>query len=161
MSRAGTMLGRGSLLRAAVVVAVVVSGCGDNRKAERPVFKVHGRLTFDGVPMSGAEIAFNAKDQENRDIQPKAKADQSGDYTLSSYRQNDGAPAGEYIVTIYWPAPLSKAAAAKADKAETPEEKDQIIAPDRLNGLYSSVTTSKLRATVEKKDNTIDFALTK
>ncbi|VTR93734.1 Uncharacterized protein OS=Singulisphaera acidiphila (strain ATCC BAA-1392 / DSM 18658 / VKM B-2454 / MOB10) GN=Sinac_3752 PE=4 SV=1 [Gemmata massiliana] len=133
-------------------------GCGGGSK-EKPVFKVHGKLTFEGKPMSGAEIAFLPADPAQRGLQSRATANANGEYTLYTYRQNDGAPAGEYVVTLYWPAPLSKRAAEKLEKAETVEEKDAIIAPDRLKDVYRDPLKTKLKATVAEKDNEIDFTL--
>ena len=138
--------------------AVLVCGCGD-RGNEKPVFKVHGTLTFEGQPMPGAEIAFIPADPTQRGLQPHATADANGTYTLYTYRQNDGAPAGDYVVTIYWPGPLSKKAAEKLEKSETPEEKDSIVAPDKLKGAYRDPQKTKLKATVVEKDNEIDFKL--
>lgn len=142
----------------AVAAAAALGGCSDRGK-EKPVFKVHGKLTFEDKAMAGAEIAFIPADPAQRGLQSRAKADASGEYTLYTYRQNDGAPAGEYVVTIYWPAPLSKKAAEKLEKAETVEEKDSILAPDRLKNAYTDPLKTKLKATVAEKDNEIDFKL--
>jgi hypothetical protein len=143
-----------------LVVSSLAASCGcSNANKEKPVFKVHGKLTFEGRPMSKAEIAFLPADPAQRGLQSRATANADGEYTLYTYRKDDGAPAGDYVVTIYWPAPLSKKAAEKLEKAETIEEKDMILAPDRLKNAYTDPLKTKLKATVAEKDNEIDFKL--
>lgn len=152
------MTARATAVLLAVGPAVLLAGCG-GKSGEKPVFKVHGKLTHEGQPMAKAEIAFIPADPTQRGLQSRATADANGEYTLYTYRQNDGAPAGDYVVTIYWPGPLSKRAAEKLEKADTVEAKDEIVAPDRLKHVYSDPLKTKLKATVGEKDNEIDFKL--
>ena len=70
---------------------------------------------------------------------------------------DDGAPAGEHIVTIYWPAPRPKGLPKPA--SPDPEDSGQLNTVDKLGNKYSLVGVSKLRARVEPRDNEIDFDL--
>ncbi|WP_157368624.1 transthyretin-like family protein [Zavarzinella formosa] len=143
-------------------VVLFPTGCSDTKK-EKPVFKVHGKLTFEGKPMAKVEIAFVAVAQDQREVQPRATADENGMYVLSAYRDQDGAPAGEYLVTIYWPGPRKPSVKTDTKTGgaapDSPEAEDEAMAPDRLKNVYRFAHTTKLKAAVAEKDNEIDFKL--
>src|ERR1700685_2288827 len=80
-------------------LAVVVTGCGPSRKS---VFPVKGRVVDSaGKPVVGATVIFHpvTRDQDDEN-KPVARVDETGAYVLTTYVQGDGAPAGEYSVTI-------------------------------------------------------------
>jgi hypothetical protein len=131
-----------------------MTGCSE-QKGEKPVFKVHGRLTFEGRPMAKAMISFYSVNANDRAVPSHATADEDGQYELHTYRDSDGAPAGEYIVTIFWPGPR-----LKKDKTADPGDSEaETATPDRLKGEYALAGKSKLRATVREQNNEIDFKL--
>ena len=135
--------------RFCVALSILLAGCGedDNRKM---VFPVQGRLTFNGQPMKKALISFHPlEDSDPEPLRPTAEADQDGKYRLTAYITNDGAPAGKYAVTIYWPAPVKNPADENSDSWPA----------DLLRGAYSNQATSRLRATVQERENVIDFSL--
>ena len=68
---------------------------------------------------------------------PRGTTDADGKFQLRTYHGGDGAPAGEYTVTIYWPGPYSPKMAVE----------DQ-IPPDRLGERFMNPAVSPLRATV-------------
>ncbi|MBN9517732.1 carboxypeptidase regulatory-like domain-containing protein [bacterium] len=140
----------------AFALALAAAGCS-GKPAEKPVFKVRGRVTYETKPMAKALVSFYAADQKDRDTPAHATADEDGRYVLHTYRADDGAPQGEYLVTIYWPAPRPKAA-PKGEYVD-PVDADQLNTIDRLKNKYSSVGVTKLRARVEPRDNEIDFNL--
>lgn len=136
------------LLAAGAAVAV---GCGkqDNRKA---VFQVSGRVTFKGESMAGAVIGFHPlNDPDPRAVHATGSADGDGRFSLTTYATGDGAPAGEYAVTVYWP--------GKRPKEKVEPGEDVELPPDRLARVYSNPKSTKLRGTVRKQANTIDFSL--
>lgn len=143
----------GPCLALAVALA---AGCS-NGPREKAVFKARGRLTYESKPMAKAIVTFHFADPSDRSTPAHATADDEGNYVLHTYRADDGAPAGEYIVTIYWPAPRPKSAPKPA--SPDPEDSGQLSTVDRLNNRYSTVGISKLRATVEPRDNEINFNL--
>ena len=69
---------------------------------------------------------------DSPDPRPRANVAADGTFTLSTYGENDGAPAGDYIVAISW------------ENTDTNE--------DRLRGRYSG-PTSRLRAKVAEGNN--------
>ncbi|VTS06348.1 hypothetical protein [Tuwongella immobilis] len=110
---------------------------------------VSGTVTFKGKPMGGAIVTFYPMTTgEKFAAAPSATADADGKYRLTTYFSGDGAPAGEYRVTIYWP---GKRRGLPNDDGDLP--------PDQLKEVYANKATSKLRAKVAAQENTIDFAL--
>lgn len=132
-------------------VLTLAVGCGGSGR--RPTAPVHGRLTYGGKPMSGALISFYSVDPNDRAEPSHATADGDGRFTMETYRQNDGVPAGEYVVTVFWPGDKPK-------KAPPDPDDPNAGAPDRLKLAYASTRSSKLRATVRAgADNEINFNL--
>ena len=148
------------VLLSLALLAGLVAGCGRSDLPEHavPVFKVGGALTHKGAPMGKAVITFHPTSPAPVSGKTKppvvtATADDQGKYALSTYYTGDGAPEGQYTVTIYWPG-------ERNTKVVTPGmEGDQPLAPDRLKMAHADAKTSKLKATVEKKENAIDFDL--
>ena len=135
-----------------VAVTIIAAGCGsqDDRK---PMFPISGRLTFKGEPMTGARVGFHPlNDPDPRAVRATGTAGEDGRFALTTYLTGDGAPAGEYAVTIYWPGKRPKGQALEpGEDAEMP--------PDRLNRAYADPKTVKLRATVRAEPNAIEFNL--
>jgi hypothetical protein len=96
----------------AVVVALAIllcAGCGKNhtgiKGAKLAVFPVKGKLTIDGHPMAGARLLFNpTKDfpAGSAQVRPQATVDADGTFEVSTYGKGDGAPEGEYRVSVSW-----------------------------------------------------------
>jgi len=112
-----------------------------NRK---PCHPVRGHVFIDGVPAANASVVFHLKE-------PGAKAprrtcdgliESDGSYALSTYGPADGAPAGEYVITIA----RGDGFAVKGPGPEIPE-------------VYRKVATSPLTATVKSGTNELTFEL--
>ena len=138
------------LATVAVALCFAMAGCAKpvQPTGAVPVFPVSGNLMYQGQSMMGAVITFHSTERQRT---AQGTADEMGVYTLTTYRSNDGAAAGDYIVTIHWP--------SSPQAAPSPDDPDPLLPPDRLHATYTSVKTSKLRATVEESSNTIDFEL--
>lgn len=131
----------------AAVLTLALAGCSEEpRPGTLPVFSVCGFASWEGEPMSGAVITFHRRDSH---LSAQGVADQDGVYYLTTYLTDDGAAAGDYSVTIYWPD-------AKAPPSTDP---DPPLAPDLLKQAYANAKTTKLSATVREEDNSIDFRL--
>jgi hypothetical protein len=96
-------------------------------------------VLFDGKPAAGATVFFYPVETDAEALAPYGVTDANGSFTLTTYLTFDGAPAGEYVVTVRWPGP--------------PRRGEDEQGPDRLKGRYDNPKTSKLRATVETKPN--------
>jgi 3',5'-cyclic AMP phosphodiesterase CpdA len=114
----------------------------------RPCHPVRGQVFFDGCPPPGAYIVFTAVDPKDKRItRADALVEPDGSFTLSTYTANDGAPAGEYVVTVVWRKPFLSA--------------DGKPGPNLLPERYSRAESSGLKATVKAGTNTFTFDLTK
>ncbi len=95
------------LPRLGLVLAIVclgVSGCAGNRKP--PAIPVKGKVMYrKTTPPVGALVVFHpASVDREKEIggKPFGKVGEDGSFTLTTYQEGDGAPAGDYNVTIDW-----------------------------------------------------------
>jgi hypothetical protein len=78
-------------------------GCGCNRGPVLPeLVPVHGTVTLDGKPLSGASIAF-VPIGNTRGTGADGCTDNNGQYEVFDRRGQKGAPVGEYRVSIVKP----------------------------------------------------------
>lgn len=134
-------------LSAIVLVAAGLAGCDDRPSAagRRPVYPVEGRLLIEGVPAANAQVAFHpAGDADPTAPRPTGHTGPDGTFRLTTYTANDGAPAGEYVVTVVWPND-----AIPVDECASP------VTHDRLNGHYADPAARRLVATVGTGANPI------
>jgi hypothetical protein len=127
-----------------IALALVLTGCGDGGIARKPVFPVKGQvLDADGKPAAGAKVIFHPPDvKDPAAVSPVAIVDEDGSFTLTTYNKGDGAPAGDYAVTIQWAPPGVNPNAWNA--------------PDRLKGRFAQVTKSPFKATIASAPTTLE-----
>ena len=120
------------LLSFALTCPVLVGcGQGDGRLDVRPT---SGVVLRDGLPVPGATVVLNpapGTPAAAAGLLPSAETDADGTFVVSSYEPGDGAPAGEYAVTLGWP--------DRSFKPRTPAQREAALAgdvPDRLGGRY-------------------------
>src|SRR5438105_15139802 len=88
---------RGALLLAAL--ALLAAGCSGRRS----VSPVSGQVFVGKKPAAGAMVTFHpVRDAGGPVYRPNGYADAQGRFALTTYTQGDGAPAGEYVVTVEW-----------------------------------------------------------
>src|SRR5262245_28689424 len=84
------------------VFCLIVFGCGPSLA---PVYPVKGQVVAgpDKKPAAGAMVYFNpvTKDPREKGI-PLATVDDNGYFELTTRKAKDGAPAGEYVITLVW-----------------------------------------------------------
>jgi len=92
-----------------LALAATLVGCEEDQ-ARIPTHPVKGKITFNGKPTPGAMIVFHPKVQPAEPAPPKPTGyvDADGNFVINTYGGNDGAPAGEYEVTIRWPKPVER-----------------------------------------------------
>src|SRR6516162_2916123 len=85
---------------------LLVSGCGQGRKT---VYPVYGKvLTAGEKPAEGALVVFHPLGAATTEsTKPLAYVKNDGSFALTTYTQADGAPEGEYAITIEWRPPTS------------------------------------------------------
>lgn len=90
---------QGSLL----LVALVVVGCGKAPESWEVVHPVSGVLTYGGKPIAGAQVTLFPVDAKVPDaVRPTAVTEADGRFHLSTFAESDGAPAGDYRVSVIW-----------------------------------------------------------
>lgn len=93
---------RKSKLLAVAVLLAGITGCGSSANPSwSAVYPVKGKLLVDGKPGAGALLVLHAKGKPDAGgIRPRAYVGPDGSFELSTYVSNDGAPEGDYAVTI-------------------------------------------------------------
>jgi hypothetical protein len=86
---------------------VLAVGCGQGEVA--PPVAVHpaqGKITFKGLPTHGATVTLHPKTPTADVPVPRATVDKTGAFQISTFAPGDGAPEGEYTVTVFWYKPI-------------------------------------------------------
>ena len=93
---------------------------------------------IDGQPAPDAQVIFHPAGGENfdeRGARPTGRVKADGSFALTTYHPGDGAPAGRYLVTVYW--------------AQNPAALEP--SPDRLHGRFLDPAKSTLEVTIEEE----------
>jgi hypothetical protein len=124
-----------------IVLVLILTGCG--KKNGIAVYPVKGTVRHAGAPAAGAKVVLYAIDRQDATIPfPTGIVQSDGSFTLTSYSEGDGAPAGAYNVAVEWHEPIP---AGTNRETFTPH--------DRLRGKFANPERSNLKATVEAGDN--------
>lgn len=121
-------------------------------KSRVPVYPVRGAVLCQGRAAAGAFVIFHpVTDSESiQRMRPHGVVGPDGTFVLMTYLDADGAPAGDYRVTIEWPAEGPR------DPSDPNDSESEPTGPDRLRGRYANPDTSGLRATVAEGENQLD-----
>jgi hypothetical protein len=119
-----------------VLILLAISACQPGDK-KVPVYTVKGVVTENGKPLENATVVLHVSSAIPDVPKPTGKTNAQGEFQLTTYETNDGAPAGDYAVTV---------------------EKWTTLRPDegpanRLNARYAKPASSKLLATVKPEPN--------
>lgn len=119
-----------------LAVCLTGIGCGDGWRAK--TYPAAGRLTINGVAPEGARVHLHSVGQkvDQRNSSPWGIVQKDGTYTLSTYEKGDGAPPGEYKVTLRWPF-----------------EPNAPDLGDRLGYAFATPEKSKWQVTIKEGDN--------
>jgi hypothetical protein len=132
---------------AAMLLVALVTGCSKS-EPRVPVQPVSGQITFDGKPAKGARVVFHPKSASEPFPSPSAYADAQGNFAISTYSTGDGAPQGEYTVTVQWQPPVIK-------------DGDYQAGPDLVPAKFRSAKTSTLTARVAEGANSVPLKITR
>jgi hypothetical protein len=117
--------------RTAVALALLaVVSCGEGKYPK--TYSVKGKVLVDGQPAKDCQVSFHRMTgaQLATPATPSGVTDDNGEFQLTSYVTNDGAPEGEYVVKIEW---RERSGITKSD----------FEGPDRLGGDYASVEKNR------------------
>lgn len=138
----------------AVTTVLTSASCGrrmDKWEAQRPkTYKVQGRVLVDGKPEVGVVVSFESK---VHNLTAVGISDGNGRFLLKTFREGDGAVAGDHAVALSKQVVVAPAGAGP----ETPMSQVMV-----LPSKYASPATSGLTTTVvEKGHNEITFEVSK
>ncbi|HTN75911.1 MAG TPA: hypothetical protein VL096_11720 [Pirellulaceae bacterium] len=131
-----------SLTLSAILLLV---GCGGGVPRCYPV---SGSVTVQGRPAVGAIVILHPEggSEALQKLRPYGTVDEFGKFQLNCNAPGDGAPAGNYKVTIVW-----EAADADPVAPASTDPEAVVMVPDRLGGKYSKPESTSLRATVDSR----------
>ena len=137
----------GAVAAAVLFLMALAGGCSG--EPPRPaVYPVTGQVVFDGRPAAGAIVSFHPKGAPGQFPTPSAKADGRGNFSLTTYQAEDGAPQGDYIVTVEL-----RPVVTKNGEIE--------FGPNQLPPKYSSPKTTTVVASVTEGENKVPIKITR
>lgn len=125
----------------AVILVAGLFGCG-SKSGEVRVVPVEVKVVHDGKPVAKAQVALHPETEPGPGVlpaRPNGVTDDSGHFKPTSYRPGDGAPEGEYRVTVVL-APILSGAGTD----------DEVRGPDRFNGRYANPASTPLRVAISR-----------
>lgn len=142
---------RARVLVGLAAVAGLAAGCQPGEPRRLATVPAEGKVLYKGKPPVGARVVLLPVADESPDaVKPSGTVGDDGTFRLSTYPtadgRPDGAPPGEYRVSIRWTA---RRPAGDPDDEGSPPGPPGGIQPDRLGERYSDPKTSGLRVTVE------------
>ncbi len=119
-----------------IVLLCTATGCGKSGW-QASTYPVSGVIKINGESPEKAVLIFHstAGPVDRRHSEPWAIVESDGSFEISTYKDGDGAPKGEYAVTLYWPA------------------YSFMDAPDRLKGVYNDVNSPLTTVLVTSGEN--------
>ncbi|MBS0264032.1 MAG: hypothetical protein JSS02_19000 [Planctomycetes bacterium] len=144
--------GSGLARSACLFLMLTLAGCG--AEVEVPeLYQVTGKVTYQGKPVPRAKITFIPmnKDDAKRAGLPgdraAAETDDDGNFLVTWGTENEGAPAGKYMVTILaYPEP-------------GPNDDPETAPPSLIPLKFADPKTSGLNREVKEQDNVFNFNL--
>ncbi|MAV37074.1 MAG: hypothetical protein CMJ59_16635 [Planctomycetaceae bacterium] len=133
--------------RGAIYLALITAVCGAcQRDTALSLYPVQGKVYCDKQPAEGALVIFHPISDDQPDgIKPRGFVGKDAQFQLTTRSQHDGAPLGEYAVTVLWREPGDE------------DEPGKLLVPNH----YLDPTESGLRATISVGDNKLNaFHLT-
>ena len=125
---------------------LIAIGCGQPQEpGPRVVYPARGTATFRGRPIPDATVRLHpiAPPSDGKPVfVPRGRVGENGEFVVTTYRPGDGAPAGEYGISLSWQGSL---------KGIDEELEDRL--PERLPRKYTSPRSSGLKVVITKGDN--------
>jgi hypothetical protein len=120
---------------------VLLSNVGCSKSESHvPVHPVLGAIQFRGQPINGAFVSLHPTNSAEGVPNPRATVASDGTFAVSTYDGNDGAPEGEYVVTVQWYKPVRQGT-------------DLVGGPNVLPAKYASPQTSDVKVHVAAGEN--------
>lgn len=135
----GGLKQRGFWVACTMLLAMMATGCGGERRV--PTFVATGTVVAaDGSPVPHALVVLHPEDQASTVPKPRGTTDDQGRFQLSTYATNDGAPEGNFVVTLeQW---------YRDDPNDAPK--------NHLPPTLGKVESSGIRVAISKGENTLE-----
>jgi hypothetical protein len=138
-------------LLAVPVLCLSVAACNAD-SPRKAVYPVKGQVSFEGKPAPGAMVVLHPTDDAKGEPErPLGYADEAGNFQLTTYVVNDGAPAGEYAVSLVW--------LKQTPQKEMREAVEESTAAESVNLLptkYADPASSGLRVQIKAGSNQLE-----
>jgi hypothetical protein len=93
-------------------LCLMLCGCGTKHGDRLAVHPVGGKLLVAGKPAVHAQVILypvaGAEKLDPSQVRPRAAVEADGSYHLTTFVTRDGAPVGDFAVTVIWPGPRVK-----------------------------------------------------
>ncbi len=131
---------------AGAILITGFSGCGGSNKPAAVPMKLS--VFHRNQPAAGAFVVFHPVDpafEKRIGGKPFGYVKDDGSVELTTYAPSDGAPEGEYAITVDW-----RTKGAGEGKFSFGEEGGKATGPDRLGGRYGNPQQPQLKKSVQK-----------
>lgn len=134
----------------AVMSVAAAIGCSKSRDSNQlPVFPVVGHLSVNGQTPSGAFVVLHPKagtgTAPNGDVvHPRAVVKPDGSFAIGTYGADDGAPSGEYSLTVEW------------RKIVRSADGSPVLGPNVVPVKYARPQSSPVSIKIAEKSNELD-----
>ena len=136
-----------AFLATSVVVAI---GCSKSRDSNQlPVFPVTGHLSVNGQAPSGAFVVLHPKSgtataPNGEAVHPRAVVKPDGSFVVGTYGADDGAPSGEYSLTVEW------------RKIVRSSDGSPVLGPNVVPAKYARPQSSPVSIKIAEKSNELN-----
>jgi hypothetical protein len=114
--------------------------CSCSRSDQTPVQPVQGRVLVDGKPAAQALVTLHPRNGASSTSRPSGLTDARGNFRLTTFRQGDGAPEGEYVAAVTWFRAVPGRGAGD----------EKFTTRNFLPGRYANPATSRLDVTISR-----------
>lgn len=125
-----------------LVLAGVLVGCSESDQPSR--YPVRGQVFYGDQPLADAIVRFHPKAAPAKDLpKPMGIADATGNFQLTTLTSGDGAPTGDYTITV------------ELRQERLSGEELTRDGPNLLPAIYSKPETSPLTYSVTSGTNEV------
>jgi hypothetical protein len=118
-----------------IIASALLLACGCSSKVKTA--PVTGQVFLDEKPAANATVTFHPVGVSAGAVRPTGRVDSDGMFHLTTYTADDGAPVGEYLVTI-----------VRFNTIDSPGRSRSVV--NELPERYAKPETSELTATVTR-----------
>jgi hypothetical protein len=139
----GLFANTAAVLRSLFLIVAVALAVGCGQSGTDTIVAVHpakGKITFKGQPIPGAMITLHPKAELAEVPRPRASVGKDGEFALTTFSGKDGAPEGEYTVTVVWYKPIKNGPDVQAG-------------PNVIPKKYTAPQTSDLHVRIAAGEN--------